>query len=335
MRVNRGTLLKIARDTVSQRARQDRTVFAAYLSGSLLGDDYLLGGTTDIDLTFVHTGPVSASREIVRLTDEIHLDITHYEQVDFRQTRELRLHPWLGPTLFGCQILHDPQHFLDFTQASVRGQFDRADYILNRARQPAERARQLWFSFYTKPPDDPGPAQLAEYLEAIEQAANAVASLSGPPLVERRLLLDFPARAEAIGRPGLYPGLLGLLGAPNVDSGAISSWLDNWQATLEAIPIEQAPPRLHPYRLVYYRQAINSLLAGDNPERALWPLLHTWTLAVTQLPSQADGRSAWQKACQQLGLLGSDFHERVNALDAYLDLMEETLDKWGRANGVL
>jgi hypothetical protein len=335
MRVNRGTLLKIARDTVAQRSRQDRTVFAAFLTGSLLGDDYLLGGTTDIDLTFVHTGPVATPREIVRLTDEIHLDISHYDQIDFRQTRELRLHPWLGPTLFGCQILFDPRHFMDFTQASVRGQFDRADYILNRSRQQAERSRQLWFAFYTEPPDDPGPNQVAEYLKAVEQAANAIASLSSSPLVERRLLLDFPSRAEAVDRPGLYPGLLGLLGAPNVDAGLITTWLDGWQAALEALPAEVAPPRLHLHRLVYYRQAFKSLLEGQRPETALWPLLHTWTLAINHLSPQAEGQAAWQEACGQLGLLGADFGERVDALDAYLDMLEETLDKWGRANGVL
>ncbi|MCK4899650.1 MAG: hypothetical protein KAS38_12780, partial [Anaerolineales bacterium] len=102
MRVNRGTLLKIANDTVSQRARQDLGIISAYLCGSVLGDDYLLGGTTDIDLTFIHIDTVSEEREIVRLTDEIHLDIAHYAQRDFLQTRELRTHPWLGPTISGC-----------------------------------------------------------------------------------------------------------------------------------------------------------------------------------------------------------------------------------------
>ena len=42
MRVNREILLTIARDTVAQRARADRTIMAAYLCGSLLEDSYLL-----------------------------------------------------------------------------------------------------------------------------------------------------------------------------------------------------------------------------------------------------------------------------------------------------
>ena len=57
MRINRDTLLRIARDTVARRTRQDRGIVAAYLCGALLGDDYILGGTADIDLGFIHLGP--------------------------------------------------------------------------------------------------------------------------------------------------------------------------------------------------------------------------------------------------------------------------------------
>ena len=45
MRITRDTLLKIARDTVDSRTRQDRTIMAVYLSGSLLENDFQLGGT--------------------------------------------------------------------------------------------------------------------------------------------------------------------------------------------------------------------------------------------------------------------------------------------------
>ena len=57
MRINRQTLLRIANDTVAQRVRQERGILSAYLCGSLLGDDYLLGGCTDIDLVFIHIDP--------------------------------------------------------------------------------------------------------------------------------------------------------------------------------------------------------------------------------------------------------------------------------------
>jgi len=35
-----------------------------------------------------------------------------------------------------------------------------------------------------------------------------------------------------------------------------------------------------------------------------------------------------------LGLLGEAFREKIEALDAYLDLVEELLESWGRENGI-
>ena len=328
MRVNRGTLLKIANDTVSQRASQDLGIISAYLCGSLLGDDYLLGGTADIDLTFIHINPVPDEREILRLTDEIHLDIAHYPQKEFLQTRELRVHPWLGPTIFGCDVLYDPQHFMDFTQASVRGQFDRSDYVLERAQGPAEHARQIWMGFYQEPPSEPGPKEVFLYLRAIEKAANAVARLYGAPLTERSMLMKFQERADLAGRPGLYPGFLGLLGAQNVETELLRSWLSGWQAAYEAIPAGSAPPRLHPDRVVYYLNAFKALLEGEQPHTVLWPLLRTWSQAALLLTPGEAALGAWRDAFLQLGYLGTGFAERVEALDAYLDMVEETLDDW-------
>jgi hypothetical protein len=333
MRINRETLLKIAEDTVAQRTRKEHAILAVYLSGSLLGDDYLLGGTTDIDLTFIHLDTVASEREIVRLTDEVHLDIAHHEERQYRQARQLRLHPWLGPTLFVCKVLYDPQHFLDFIQASVRGQFNRPDYVLQRARQQAEHARQIWLGFYEASPSEVGPKEVALYLRAVEHAINALASLDGSPLTERRLARDFSRRAEALGHAGLYAGLLGLLGGRQAEVERLKGWLGGWQATLEAIPAENLPPRLHPARRPYYRRAIQALLESQRPQDALWPLLHSWTLAAARLPQGVETLSAWHEAMRQLGLVEDGFAERLIALDAFLDLVEETLEAWGHERG--
>lgn len=333
MRITTETLLKIARDTVAQRTRSDRSLLAIYLTGSLLESEPLLGGTTDIDLVFIHDTKVDVEREIQRLTDQVHLDIAHHARDDYRWARSLRLHPWLGSTIVGCKIMYDPQHFLDFTQASVRSQFARPDNLIGRSRGQAEHARQMWFTLH----DLGSPAGLDDielYFKAIEHVANAVASLSGPPLTERRFLLRFPQRAEAIGFPGLYAGLVGLLGGPNASSQAMQAWLPAWQAAYLAIPPRQASPRLHAHRCPYFQRAIEKGLDSDKPQDALWPLLHTWTDAIHLLPEESDHRQAWEEALQQLGLLGEGFPKRVEALDAYLDTVEEILDERARANGV-
>jgi hypothetical protein len=308
-------------------------LLAVYLEGSLLEDEFLLGGATDIDLFFIHADSAPVEREIVHLTDEVHLDIAHYFHRDFRQGRTLRLHPWMGPALNNCKILYDPQHFLDFTQANVRGQFDQPDHVFERVNKHLSSARQIWLAFHEQQPTA-GQKEVLDYLRALGHAANSVAGLSGPPLTERRFLLRYPERAEALGKPGLYAGLLGLLGATNVDTETMKSWLAAWETAYLAVPIEQALPRLHPQRRIYYRKAIEAILESDQPQAALWPLLRTWTLAVGALPVDAPARATWQDAVRQLGLVGETFTERVAAMDSYLDTIEERLDRWARDNGV-
>lgn len=337
MRINRETLLKIAQDTVAQRTRSDRTIIAAYLCGSLLQEDYLLGGTADIDLVFIHLDQAENEREIVRLTDEVHLDIAHHYRKDYQQTRTLRLHPWYGPTLCECRALYDPQHFLDFTQASVRGQFFRSDYVLERSRRCLEPARKIWQTFAFNTPD-PGPQEIGQYLRAVERAANAVALLNGSPLTERRLLVHFPERAGQVNRPGLQAALLGLLGAPNVNLQTLQAWLPHWEETFKALPQHTGPQtlgRLSPHRMSYYLKAFQALLQRDQPHAVLWPLLHTWTLAANLLPQDAPERESWASAGEHLKLLVPAFSERIAALDAFLDLVEETLENWARENGAV
>jgi len=332
MRITRETLMKVAQEHVAQRVRSDRGLLAAYLSGSMNEEEFLIAGTTDIDLFLVHSDAVGAVREIVPLTEDIHLDIAHHFQRDYRQTRQLRIHPWLGPTVKNYKILYDPQHFLDFTQASVRGQYDRSDHVMERVRGQFTTARQIWNSLQLRPADNP-PDDLLSYLNVLSNAGNSVAGLSGAPLTERRFLIRFEERARAVGRPGLYPGLLGLLGAPKVDVPTLKSWLPAVNAAYAAIPEASCPSRLHPARKHYYLRAFEAFLESNQPLVVLWPLLRTWTLAASLLPSDSAHRVTWEDAAAHLGLVGGAFQTRLAGLDAYLDLVDETLDEWGRRSG--
>jgi hypothetical protein len=274
MRITPSMLHKIARDTVAQRTRRDHSLLAIYLSGSLFTGDPLLGGTADIDLFFIHNDRVSPEREIQRLTDEVHLDIAHHGRDDYTQARALRLHPWLGYGIINCVIMYDPQHFMDFTQASVRGQFNQPETLLSRVQGQAEHARQIWLALHDRK-GEPQLEHVDDYLRAVGHAANTVACLSGPPLTDRRFLLQFPERAAAVRRSGLYAGLVGLLGGSQAGEEQLRVWIEEWEGAYRAVPAENATARLHPDRFPYYRRAFGQLVSGESSQDVLWPLLRT------------------------------------------------------------
>ena len=325
-------LLKLANDTVEKYVSDDRSIVAIYSQGSLLTDSPLIGNTADIDLFFIHSEYVGVEREIIRVSDEVHLDISHHSHRLYRQPRELRVHPWLGPAIYGCKIMYDPQHFIDFTQASVRGKFNNPENVINRVQKQARHAREIWESFNIHP-HLPDPQYASVYLRALEHVANAIAGLSGQILTERRFLSELLKRAESVSKPGLHMGFLGLLGAPTVDAVTMRSWLPEWRQAFTALEGNQAPVRLHSHRLLYYERAMEVMLASQTPHDALWPLWRTWTDIICALPAETPHHSVWQKAGEQLGLLGDAFAEKIEGLDAYLDLAEELLEAWAREKG--
>jgi hypothetical protein len=222
---------------------------------------------------------------------------------------------------------------MDFTQASVRGQYNRPDRIYERSHSQVVQARKIWLHYQAEKPE-PGPREILEYLKALENAVNAVASFSGAPLTERRLLIEFPARAEELGKPRMYAGLLGLLGAANFEAESIADLIPQWRAAYEAVRPDRRPARIHPIRQAYYEKAFEAMLEGEQAQAVLWPLIRTWTMAINAMPSDAPERLAWRDAFAQLGLLGEGFLERIVGLDAFLDLVEETNEDWARRNGV-
>ncbi len=330
MRVTRQTLIRIAHDTAQTRALEQKDVLAVYLIGSLLEEEPFLGGVTDIDLVLITDGKPPRTREIVRLTGEFHLDITYHGRAEFNSPRQVRVHPWLGPEIYAPLLLYEREKFFDFVQAAVRAgnEFSSPASVLQRCRTLLAHGRGIWTDLIDLR-DEIGPRQVAHYLKAVYHAACAVAELNGNPLPERRLLLEFPRRAEQAGRPQLTAALAELIGGLTLENGLPTEWLDRWQNDfLLAAQSGRADPRIHPARLNYYRRACEALegIAG------LWPLLHTWTFAaLTLLPEQ---RHHWQAVTSHLGLSGQAFHDKVALLDHFLDEVEVLLDEIALVNGL-
>ena len=336
MRVTRESLIRIAKETSQERAFNDRNIVAAYLTGSLLSDaDPMLGGTTDIDLVFVHAQHPGIPREIVKLTPDFHLDIVHRSKDEFKSPRELRNDPLLGHEMYDPLLLYQREKFFEFVQAGLRAgfEFHAPALVLTRCRRMLAEARKGWIDLSDIPAAKAGPLQVKQFLGAVYHAANAIAELNGSPLAERRFLVEFPARAQAAGRPDFTGTLFNIIGIGGLEPSLVSSWLPDWEiAFLAASENPKVDQRVHPARLNYYKKAVEAYLAGESPLASLWPLIHTWTLAVVVL---GNGQiRAWQTACEQLSWLGNGFEKRTSDLDHFLDEIEIHFDEIATANGL-
>lgn len=332
MRVTRESLLRIAKETVQERAYNDSDIVAAYLTGSLRAEP-MLGGTADIDIVFVHATTPMKTREFVKLTPDFHIDISRRARDEFKNPRELRGDPWLGYEVYDPILLYEREKFFDFVQASLRAgfEFEQPPLTLQRCRTLLSHGRGNWMDI-SELNGEPGPNEIRKYMKSLFHAVNAISELNGPPIWERRLLLDFPARAEAAQKPGMIAAVYGLLGVAHVDDEKIKSWLSDWKSAYRvASETPGVDARIHPARLNYYEKAIKSLLDGDTPPSALWPLLHTWTLSTLMLGG--DHLKFWQDACNALGLIDG-FAERVSGLDHFLDELEITFDELAAGHGL-
>ena len=336
MRVTRESLIRIAKETAQERAYNDHDIIAAYLTGSLVSKetDPLLGGTADIDIILVHANEPKHRREFVKLNPDFHVDLGHRAKAEFKRPRDLRLDPWLGWEMYDPMLLYEREKFFEFVQAGLRAgfEFNAPPLALQRSRILLKDGRAIWRELL-EIGDVVTPKDVLHYMRSLYHAVNAVAELSGPPLNERRLMLEFASRAETAQRAGMDAGLFGLMGAPGLDASAIESWLPAWKSAFNAAAeSNRVDSRIHPLRVNYYEKAVHAMLGSDMPAAALWPLIHTWTLAVDVLPEKA--LEPWHSACGLLGLSAAGIEEHVQGLDHLLDEVEALLDDLATQHGL-
>ncbi len=335
MRLTRELLLKAARSATSDLLLRDNDVVCVYLTGSALGEQPLIGGTTDIDLICVHSIDAPVPREVLVLGEDYHLDIGHYTQGQFGQTKTLRLNPWLGSYLcYNPLMLYDTQHWFEFTQAGVFSQFLQPSLVIQRVRPFIQQARQKWLEL-NQSQAEPNVDNMWKYVKALEYAGNSLACLVGVPLTERRFIQDLPARTEALERPGLSSGLVDLICPAEETELNWQSWLETWRKTiLAANEKKHCPAGINSIRIPYYENAILSFIQ-ENRNSALWILLRTWTLALAQLAKRAPEATPWHQFILTLNLGKEHFPARLKELDIYLEAVEETVDLWAKQNGVI
>jgi hypothetical protein len=324
MRVDRQTLIDLAREESKRRAKHG-DVISSYLIGSVARGDHMLGDTTDIDVVMIHESPPSSEREIVGLTDMVHFDIAHHDRELYQPPRELRVHPWLGPPITEPVFLFDPDHFFEWAQAGARGQFFRADHTLERAQAFLDMART------TQSLVPMSGRWIKTYMHAVIEGANAIATLHRFPAAGRRILMDLENACQTIGFNDVYPAVVSLLGAQDLDSSDVKEYLEPLEQAYSVAAAEQPDAAIIPIRWNYYQSGVEALLDSGQAQAALWPLLDTWEKAMYILKTNnrmAPHQPAWEKLLERLDLTSPHREMRQEQLDHFLDRMDSLVKSW-------
>lgn len=335
MRITRDLLHKFAQQTVNARLRSEPDIHAAYVMGSIIRENPLLGGATDIDLVLVHKYSAPTERECVSITPDVSMDIFHKVREDYADHRAFRQDPWMGyPLTHYNIILFDTNHWLEFIQSSVNAEFHRPDNVLIRVKKFSSEARDRWFSLFQQPFNSQE-AWLDRYLITLSLAANSVSGLIGPPLTQRRFLRTFEERVKDLGVPKIMAGFYGLLGYSDDQQEHLSTWIDAFKDDLVYLSEKSVPPaHLVPCRHSYYTGAIEALAKGNSSGQAVWPLMRTWLDVHLALNKPSPNAETWKDFLSSLKLSEEQVEEKSEALDAYLDSVEIVIETWENTYGL-
>ena len=331
--IAQATLLKIARDAAQQRLAARPSLLSAYLIGSVAANEPLLGEATDIDLVLIDSAPLTVAREVVRLTDQVALDLHYRHRDEYTNPKLLRVHPWRGPEMAEPLFLADPRHFFELAQSSARGQFHRAEYVAVRARTFLAWARGELHIGLLPGAEPEAPVSLANWCNALLYAANAAISLTGFPGAGRRLVLRLEGAAAKLKRPDLYTDFQALFGGERLDRAAAEALLADWLAAYRAGQ-SGTDELIHPARRTIYERGFRAQIQADRAAEALWLMLATWDAAHRNAPDDPARAARWQAFLEQLGLASLDGYDaRVQQAVDYVNALDGLVEGWAEQNG--
>lgn len=332
MVIERETLLKIARDTAKQYLAARRSLVSAYLIGSVAANEPLLGEATDVDLVFIDSDP-PLPRTVVRLSDQIALDVQYRAKSDYAHPKDLRAHPWIGPEMAEPIFISDPTHFFELAQSSARGQFHRADYVAARARGFAAWAREELHVGLLPGMAPTAPVTLGSLCRSLMYSANAVITLTGFPGAGRRLVMKLEAAAKKLKRADVYDTFLAVSGADIITAVEAKHFLADWSAAYLAGQAAD-DELIHPARHTIYERGFRAQLDADRVGDAVWLMLYTWQECLRNLPNDSPSADAWVDWLNRLGIASpAEFTEKVDQARAYAELADAVVEAWAESNG--
>jgi hypothetical protein len=321
---HREALIELASSVARERMQARRSLVSAYLTGSVAAHEPALGGATDVDLVLIDADQPPALPELQVVRPELVVDVHYRSQVAYRNAKQLRVHPWLGPELCEPVFLFDPTHFFELAQSAARGQFHRPDHVATRARAFLALAGAHLTA--------PAPSLEALSL-ALWDAANAIITLSGLPAGRRRLTLRLDTAALRIEQPAVYDRFLALTGGPGLEMSQAEVLLIDLGAAYRLAQTD-TDERLHPARWPLYEHGLRAQIAADRSADALWLILHLWQAAARHLADKPWDAPAYTAFLSRIGLsTPADLHDRARAVRDYLHLAQRTVADWADRNG--
>jgi hypothetical protein len=273
------------------------------------------------------------AREVVRLTDQVALDLHHRHRDEYSNAKSLRVHPWRGPELAEPLFLLDPRHFFELAQASARGQYHRAENVAARARTFAAWARSELHVGLLPGAEPEAPVTLANFCQAMLCAANAAISLTAFPGAGRRLVMKLETASRKLGRPDLYGDFMALLGGAELEPVVAESLLADWSAAYRAGMVT-TDELIHPARRTLYERGFRAQIQADRAAEMLWLMLSTWNACRAYIPGDGGQSERWNAFLERLGLAPADaYDERTRQLAAYVSAVDELVEAWAQANG--
>lgn len=334
MKITREKLLKLSDSYLQQRARKDRSIVCAYLTGSLVREYPFINGTTDVDIIMIHNELPQAYREVTGISEEASFDIYHYPKIYFANPRNLRTDPWIGSSLcFDPIVLFGKGHWYEYVLSSVEAYFFLPENIMRRALVFNNEAHKYLAQLQRLANTKFETTYVFNYLLCIENAVNSVACLNGKPLTMRHFLQDFNECCNEINHPELPVAAENLFTEQPLEQ-YYTYYSQFWHYYFDYFSNyvkEDFFPEYGKVRLPYYTKAVEAYWEAHLPS-AIWIMLNTWTHFFSAM--NLEYNEGFHSFLGMNGLTPQQAVNRLPQIDHFLEQIDDTIDSWGKSNGI-
>ena len=335
MKLTKDKLLRLSDSYLQQRARKDHSIVCAYLTGSLLREYPFINGSTDVDIIMIHSDIPQAYREVTGISEDATFDIYHYPRSYFSNPRNLRTDPWIGSSLcFDPIVLFGKDHWYEFVLSSVEASFFLPENTLQRSLVFNHEAHK-YFSQLQKLVNTQYEVTYAfNYVLTIENAVNSIACLSKQPLTMRHFLQDFIECCDDLNCTNLIGETISLITENNNLDQYYQYYTQFWNYYFDYFSNYARAdffPEYGKFRLPYYQKAVEAYWETHLPS-AVWIMLNTWIHIFSAMNMEQN--ESFHSFLGMNGLTPQQGVKRIEELDHFLEIVDDTIDDWGKSHGL-